>query len=429
MSLERHPSIACLLLVLTTAGCDALLPPRPPAPPKTAAPSPAHDLVERPPDQLVEGKILLGSPSLTAGITGNGPLALAEVEAWLADPKNHEPLEFVLPLGLRELASEVKIPADNPLTRAKIELGRQLFVDPRLSHPDRKIACFFCHIPLHSFTDHVVVGNPEGGLPKRVPPMTINRLFGEAQFWDGRAATLEAQTVMPIFSSHELGSSPAACLAFLEGNPVYRRQFEKIFGQVSVDNVGRALASFLRAIVTGPSRYDYWREQQRLRALPPGDSNPHEQAEADKLARLYPFSSVAQRGHALFTGKAGCADCHTGPNFTDEQFHNLGVGFDGPKPDLGRFLVTGKEADRGAFRTPTLRNVSRSPGYMHASQLSSLADVVDFFVAGGIANQQLDPALRPLELSKQEKAELLAFLESLTSPVPPVSLGRLPAEE
>lgn len=440
MSLERHPSIACspppralsaaacLLLVLATAGCDALLPPRPPTPPKTAAPGPAHDRVERPPDQFVDGKILLGSPSLTAGITGTGPLTLPQVEAWLADPQNHEPLDFALPLGLRELADRVKIPADNPLTRAKIELGRQLFVDPRLSHPNRKIACFFCHIPLHSFTDHVVVGNPEGGLPKRVPPMTINRLFGEAQFWDGRAATLEAQTVMPIFSSHELQSSPAACLAFLEGNPVYRRQFEKIFGQVSVENVGRALASFLRAIVTGPSRYDYWREQQRLQALPAG-AEPAQRAEAEKLARLYPFSSMAQRGHALFIGKAGCADCHTGPNFTDEQFHNLGVGFDQPTPDLGRFLVTGNAADRGAFRTPTLRNVSRSPGYMHGSQLSTLANVIDFFVAGGIANEQLDAALRPLELSPSEKAELVAFLESLNSPLPGVSLGRLPAQE
>jgi cytochrome c peroxidase len=105
------------------------------------------------------------------------------------------------------------------------------------------------------------------------------------------------------------------------------------------------------------------------------------------------------------------------------------VGFDQPAPDLGRFLVTGNAADRGAFRTPTLRNVSRSPGYMHASQLSTLANVVDFFVAGGIANEQLDAALRPLELSPAEKAELVAFLESLNSPLPGVSLGRLPAQE
>lgn len=427
---------ACLAaascLVIAAWGCDFLLPPRPPFAPATAAPSAAHDVIERPADQYVEGRILLGSPSLTAGISGKGPLTLADVEAWLADPKQHESLDFVLPLGLRAMADQVQIPADNPLTRAKIELGRQLFVDRRLSNPSRNLACFRCHIPLDSFTDHVVVGSPERGLPKRVPPMTINRLFGTAQFWDGRAPTLEAQAVMPIFSSHELDSTPEACLAFLQGNAVYRRQFEAIFGEVSLDNVGRALASFLRAIVTGPSRYDYWLELQRLQAKPAEsltDQDRRQLAEVEKLARLFPLPSAAQRGQALFHGKAGCADCHSGPNFTDEAFHNVGVGFDHPEPDWGRFLVTGQEADRGAFKTPTLRNVARSPYYMHGNQLDSLAAVVDYFAAGGHANEHLDAGLQPRELSPVERADLVAFLQNLTGPLPGVSLGRLPVAE
>jgi len=395
----------------------------------SAAPSPAHDQVERPADEIVDGKVLLGSPSLTAGTTGSGPLTLPEIDAWLADPRQHEPLDFVLPLGLRDLADEVEIPADNPLTRAKIELGRQLFVDRRLSHAERNLACFRCHIPLDSFTDHVVVGDPAHGLPARVPPMTINRIFGTAQFWDGRAPTLEAQAIMPISTAHELANTHADCVSFLQANPGYRRQFEVIFGGVSIDNVGKAIASFLRTIVTGPSRYDYWKQWQRWKDQDEqqlSDANRRAYREAERGARLWPLGSAARRGHDLFMGKAGCSDCHTGANFSDEQFHNLGVGFDLPQPDLGRFLVTGMEADRGAFRTPTLRNVARSPGYMHGSQFGTLAEVVAYISEGGHANAELDPAIRKLDLTAQEQADLVAFMASLTSELPAVSLGRLP---
>jgi cytochrome c peroxidase len=414
---------ALAIAVLATAGCDR----RTHRPPQWVPAE--HDVVVRPADELVDGKVLLGSPSLTAGISGSGPLTLPEAEAWLADPKNHEPLDFVLPIGLRELADEVKIPADNPLTRAKIELGRQLFVDRRLSSPERNLACFRCHLPNEGFTDHVVVGDPGRGLPERVPPMTINRIFGEEQFWDGRAPTLEAQTVIPIASAHELASTHADCLAFLQGNPVYRRQFEAIFGGVSIDNVGRALASFLRAIVTAPARFDDWQEWRRWEGRDPATLTAAERPQyeaAEKRARLRPMGPSAQRGYELFQGRAGCANCHTGPNFTDEQYHNLGVGLDAEKPDLGRYLVTKQPADRGAFRTPTLRNVAQAPGYMHNSQFYSLREVIDFFAAGGRPNDQLDPALEPFTLDDAERRDLLEFLASLRSKVPPVSLGRLP---
>ncbi|MFO0897507.1 MAG: cytochrome c peroxidase [Pirellulales bacterium] len=383
----------------------------------------------RPADELVDGRVLLGSPSLTAGISGKGPLTLPEVEAWLADPRQHEPLDFVLPIGLREAADQVKIPADNPLTRAKIELGRQLFVDRRLSGPSRNLACFRCHLPNEGFTDHVVVGDPGRGLPERVPPLTINRIFGEEQFWDGRAPTLEAQTVMPIASAHELASTHADCVQFLQENPVYRRQFEVIFGDVSIDNVGRALASFLRAIVTAPSRFDDWQEWRRWEGRDPASLSAAERRQyedAARQARIRPMSPSAQRGYELFQGRAGCVNCHTGANFTDEQYHNLGVGLEAEKPDLGRYLVTKQAADRGAFRTPTLRNVAQAPGYMHNSQFYSLGEVIDFFAAGGRANDQLDPALAPFELSESERRDLFEFLGSLRSKVPPVSLGRLP---
>jgi cytochrome c peroxidase len=421
------------LLAAGAAGCDFLGwvgPPRPALPPKTAAPSPEHDLVERPPDELVDGRVLLGSPSLTAGITGAGPLTLPQVEAWLADPQQHEPLDFVLPIGLRELADQVRIPPDNPLTRAKIELGRQLFADPRLAGSGKRMACFQCHVPRNAFTDHALVGDPTKGVPRRAPPALINRLFSETQFWDGRAGSLEEQVLQPIYSSYEMANTPEGLLAFLSSNPVYRRQFELIFGELSEQNVAKALASFVRAIVSGDSPYDYWRGLQAFEGKDPADLSDAERAELEALqagAGRYPWSAAAAKGHALFVGKAKCAACHSGPNFSDEKFHNVGIGRDDTEePDLGRYVVTGREADRGAFKTPTLRHVAETGPYMHRSQLSTLQAVVDYLAAGGAPGPHQDPLVELLDLSAAERRQLIAFLASLSGRLPPVSLGRLP---
>jgi len=285
------------------------MPPKPKYASRAESQSVALDEISRPADVFVDGKILLGSPSLTAGISGSGPLSLGDVEVWLADPKIHEPLEFTLPLGLRSLAGEVKIPADNPLTRAKIELGRQLFVDMRLSGPERNHACIHCHMPSRNFTGVNLAGDLASGVPMRIPPSVLNRIFTEAQFWDGRRPTLEAQVTDPIFSPYEMNNTPEKLVELLRGIPAYRRQFEVIFGEVSVNSVGQALASFVRALVGGESPYDFWAELQAWEQRDPATLTEEERQFLEKLRSAQeqrPVSSAAQKGHALFVGKAGC---------------------------------------------------------------------------------------------------------------------------
>lgn len=415
-------------LICVAAGCD-LMPPQPVHKSRAEAQVRALDEVVRPADVFVDGKILLGSPSLTAGIPGRGPLTLADVEVWLADPKNHEPLEFVLPLGLRSLAGEVKIPVDNPLTRAKIELGRQLFVDIRLSGPGRNHSCVLCHVPSKSYAGVELAGNPEAGIPLRAAPSILNRIFSEAQFWDGRRQTLEAQVTDPIFSPYEMNNTPEGLLALLEHTPAYRRQFEVIFGAVSVENAGRALAAFVRSLVGGESPYDFWAEVQAGKDRDPALLSEADRKFAEKVrafAQQVPLSAAAQKGHALFHGKAGCHACHSGPNFTDEKYHNVGAGWSEPLADAGRERVTGRPEDRGAFKTPTLRNLRNSGRYMHDDHMSTLAEVVAWLSQGGTPNPQLDPLVKPLNLSPTEQKQLLAFLAALNGRVPGLALGRLP---
>jgi cytochrome c peroxidase len=416
------------LVAVAAVGCD-LMPPKPVPRSRTASQGAQLDEISRPPDVIIDGKILLGSQSLTAGITGSGPLTLADVETWLADARNHEPLEFVLPLGLRSMAGDTKIPPDNPLTRAKIELGRQLFVDMRLSGPDRNHACFHCHMPGRAYSGVDLAGDPAAGVPMRIAPSILNRIFSESQFWDGRRATLEEQVTDPIFSPYEMNNSPAGLLALLNSAPAYRRQFEVIFGEVSVENAARALACFVRALVGAEAPFDFWMELKAWEGRDQATLSEAERRFADKVrtfAREVPFSPTARKGHALFVGKAGCQACHSGANFTDEKFHNVGAGWDDPLSDEGRQRVTGRVEDRGAFKTPTLRNLRNSRRYMHADQLETLEDVVDWLSNGGTPNPHLDPLVRPLNLSPAEKRQLLAFLEALNGRTPALALGRLP---
>jgi cytochrome c peroxidase len=369
------------------------------------------------------GKVVLGSPRLTAGIPGEGPLTLAEIRSWLDDEANHEPLDFQLPVGLADAAAQVCIPPDNPLTRAKIELGRQLFFDKRLSGMDT-FSCATCHQPEKSYTSYLVM--PEVG---RNASAVFNRILGNEQFWDGRADSLESQPQSPVENPFEMNSSPertTAAVAAIEG---YFLQFEVIFGEVDFPNICRALASFERGLVTSPSPWDYHRILKELQSPSVGGlSMPSDQvAQIKKLAEEQPLSEAALRGEALFfSNRAGCGNCHTGANLTDEQFHNLGAGMDLLNLDPGRMQVTGSASDSGAFKTPSLRNVARTPPYMHNGQFRELEQVIEFLDQGGHPNDRLSPLIRPLHLTRQEKSDLVEFLHCLTSELPPVETGRLP---
>jgi cytochrome c peroxidase len=384
--------------------------------------------------------VLLGSPELTAGIPGEGKLSIEQIQAWIDEPKNHEMLEIELPLGLSLGQGAIKIPADNPMTRAKIELGRQLYFDKRLS-ADNTVSCADCHHPNEGYARNtqfgIGIGKQEGG---RNSPVAYNRIFSDLQFWDGRAESLEAQAVGPIANPIEMGNSHEAAVATVKGIKGYEIQFAKVFEDgVTIGNIGKAIATFERAIVTGPSPFDYYEplratEQSFAEEIKDLDSLKQDDAELYSLymerrsaSDAHPMSESAKRGREIyFTEKGGCSACHVGANLADERYHNLGVGMDQASPDLGRFVVTKDDKDRGAFKTPTVRNVELTAPYMHDGSLKTLEEVVEWYVKGGHPNDHLSKNIRRLELSDQDKADLVAFMKACTGEFPRVEQGRLP---
>jgi len=285
------------------------------------------------------------------------------------------------------------VPADNPLTADKVELGRTLFFDKRLSK-DNSIACASCHMPGVAFTDGQQVSSgirrQQGG---RSAPASINRLYSKAQFWDGRAATLEEQSVGPFTNPVEHGfvdhDEMIAKMKKIEG---YKKLFKKVFGaDITIGGVGKAIASFQRTILSGNSPADRF------------DMGGDEKA----------LSPAAQRGLVLFREKARCTKCHSGFNSTDEKFHNLGIGWDTNTVDLGRYMVTKDPQEIGAFKTPTLREISRTAPYMHDGRFGTLEEVVQFYNQGGIKNPHQDNLIIPLKLTDQEKRDLVEFLHAL----------------
>jgi cytochrome c peroxidase len=380
-------------------------------------------------------KVLLGEPSLTAGVPGSGPITLAEIDAWLADPKNFVELDPVLPLGLSQGAAQITGLDKNPLTRAKIELGRQLYFDKRLS-ADATVSCASCHDPSMGYSAHTKTGvGIRGQLGGRNSPVSFNRILTGAQFWDGRADSLEAQAVGPIQNPIEMGFTHEGVVKRLAELPVYKKQFEKIFGELTIDRVGQAIAAFERAIVTAPSPYDYYEQMKAFAGLDAEDiaDDPDlakRYAEVKAAVEAHPMSEDAKRGRDIFfTEKGNCTACHVGANLADEKFHNIGIGMDAEKPDLGRVAISKDPKDTGAFKTPTVRNVSLTAPYMHDGSIATLEEVVEWYAKGGHANQHLSDKIRPLQLSAQDKADLVAFMLACTSPTPTVQAERLPADQ
>lgn len=387
-------------------------------------------------------KVVLGrDPSLTAGIPGQGPLTEKEIADWLANPKNHEPLEVELPPGLAVGASGIKIPKDNPLTRAKIELGRQLFFDPRLSG-DSTISCASCHDPQFSYAKDTQFGVGIRALTgNRNSPASYNRILSDVQFWDGRAATLEEQAKGPIANPVEMDNTHDASVATLRKVPGYRMQFEKIFPDegLNIDTVAKAIAAFERVIVTDASPADHYESlrsfEQAFRDLIE-DQEAFKEEEPESFAKWqelkeqvkkHPISESARRGRDLFfSEKANCTACHVGANFTDEKYHNIGVGMDKKNPDLGRYEVTKDDKDRGAFKTPTIRNVALTAPYMHDGSQKTLEEVVEWYAKGGHPNPYLSDKIKKLDLTEQDKKDLVEYMKSLTGPLPKVETGRLP---
>ncbi len=302
---------------------------------------------------------------------------------------------MTLPLGLQ--GSSAYIPDDNPMNEGKVELGKLLYFDPRLSKDDT-IACASCHQPNHGFADTGATSKGVGGqLGGRNSPTVLNRLFSADQFWDGREADLEGQAKGPLTNPVEMAMpSHDVVVAKIAAIAGYKSHFAKAFGSpgVDIDRVARAIAAYERTVVTGNSAYDRYQA-------------------GDKSA----MSASAVRGMELFNGKANCSTCHASFNFSDENYRNIGVGMDKKNPDLGRYAVTKVESDKGAFKTPTLRNIVQTAPYMHDGSEATLMDVVEFYDRGGVANPHLSPDIKPLKLTHQQKQDLVEFMLSLTGEV------------
>lgn len=332
-----------------------------------------------------------------------------------------------VPLGLPPLP----VPRDNPLSAAKIELGRKLFMDRRLSFNDT-LSCGMCHVPEQGFTSNELATaiGIEGRTVRRNAPALYNVAYEQRLFVDGRESTLENQVWSPLLARNEMGNpSIGHVVDKIVGLKDYDGLFEKAFAgrDPGMETIGQAIASFERVLLSASSRFDRWYYKKESAAL----------------------GAEGQAGFALFTGKAGCAACHTvgteAAVFSDRRFHNTGVGYarsmggpakrkvrlapgvfvevdmgpiervsEQPLGDVGRFEITNDPADRWAYKTPSLRNVALTAPYMHDGSLGTIEDVIEFYDRGGIDNPDKDPLLRPLALSAEEKRALAAFLRALT---------------
>ncbi len=316
-------------------------------------------------------------------------------------------VEIKAPLGL----PAVPTPEDNPPTAETIALGRNLYYDPLLSVDDT-IACASCHHPDFGFTDGKRFSAGVGGqLGGRSAPTVINSAYNDVQFWDGRSPSLEDQAEGPVQNSIEMAHTLDGVVKKLTAHATYPAEFEKAYGPgaITYEKVEKAIATFERTVLSGNSPYDRF------------------QFGGEKDA----ISESAKRGFEVFRDpkKGNCAVCHSVGEktslFTDNKFHNIGVGVVQDETgaaslsDVGRFEVTQVDADRGAFKTPTLRNISQSAPYMHDGSLGTLKEVVDFYVGGGNSNDQLDKEIKVLDyLTGRERADLEEFLKSLTAELP-----------
>lgn len=314
-----------------------------------------------------------------------------------------EVFSIKIPLGLDE---DLNIPENNPLTAEKIALGHMLYFDERLS-ADNTVSCATCHHPDKGWSDNLSVSTGiKGQQGTRNAPTVINSTYMLSQFWDGRAKNLEEQAKGPLINPIEMGqSNHEIVVEKIKTIPGYQPLFQKAFGEApNIENIAMAIASFERTVLGGNSRYDQFQN---------GDTTA--------------LNASEQRGLKLFFGKANCTRCHVGSNFSDSQFHNLGVGMNKPKPDVGRYEHTQQKEDMGAFKTPTVRDVTKHAPYMHDGSQKTLEEVVEFYDQGGEKNPHLDFRMVPLNLSDQEKADLVAFMKALDSnPYPHIKKPKLP---
>ncbi|WDT84944.1 cytochrome-c peroxidase [Alteromonas sp. 009811495] len=305
------------------------------------------------------------------------------------------------------LPKDVPTPKDNPLTPAKVELGKMLFFDPRLSG-DGNMSCASCHSPLFGWSDGQKTARGHKSMVLgRASPVVVNTGYNDIQMWDGREKTLEDQSIGPMRNTAEMNMDIPKLIDFLSESE-YKEHFEEAFpGEpIGVEQIAKALASFERTIVSRDSPFDNWVR---------GDENA--------------LTAQQIRGFALFVDpdKGNCAVCHSAPNFTDNGFHNLGLAsFGEENPDLGRYTQRPLRLMKGAFKTPTIRDITLSAPYFHDGSAETLMEVVEHYAIGGVVKENRSPNMKTLNLSQQEKEDIVAFMESLTTPPKAFVLPILP---
>lgn len=357
----------------------------------------AHAQSGRAPARRGQAAAQAGDANATA--TGTKPAASTDRTA---NGATNEPIVIKPPLGLPALP----VPADNPMTHAKIELGKKLYFDKRLSK-DGTISCATCHDPKMAWAEHRPSSEGVNSqLGDRNSPTVINAAYMPVQFWDGRAQSLEEQALGPIENPIEMGHSLDSMVSTLSRIDDYAADFQKVFGTgVTADGVAKAIAAFERTVLSGNSPYDRF-------------------VNGDKTA----LTEQQQRGLELFD-EVGCATCHAPPIFSNGRYYNAGVGADKEKADLGRMAVTERERDKGKFRVPHLRNVADTGPYFHDGSVQTLERAVAVMARGGIDNPNLSSQLRAIreaELTADEEADLVAFLKALSGEYPVVEPPVLP---
>jgi cytochrome c peroxidase len=330
----------------------------------------------------------------------NTPAAKTPAAPAAADVPEWEKQNPIRPLPEPPLGIDSKLTdLPEPPTPERVRLGRWLFYDKRIS-ADGSISCATCHKPENAFSeDSPVSTGIHGQKGGRKAPSFVNLAWTLYPhfFWDGRAKSLEEQALGPIANPLEMGNTHDAMVNSLGKIRAYSGYFRQAFGEdaITKERVAKAIADYERTRMSGNSAWDRWQKKRDQAAV------------SDKV----------KKGHELFFfGKASCNQCHLGQNFTDNSFHNLGVGYDAAAKkfaDTGRFAVTNSESDRGAFKTPTLRDVSKHAPYMHDGSLKTLREVVEFYNRGGNKNPTLDPKIKPLNLTEEEIDALVAFMEAL----------------
>jgi cytochrome c peroxidase len=338
---------------------------------------------------------------ILSGLAAIGLLAAASVlcgqeqVATLKPPLPADDLRASDLLGETRLGLPEKVPGveQTDAAIARLRLGRKLFFDPILSS-DHSVSCASCHEPDHGFASREArpLGVAGHRAARNAPP-AFNRAFGTSQFWDGRAATLEAQVIEPIQNPDEMGLPLDEAAKRLGADAGYRELFAAA-GYPAPDRaaIASSLAEFLRRLVVADSPIDRFRAAR-------GELTPLE-----------------RRGLWIFESKGRCWRCHAGPNFSDEAFHNTGVGVVDEKCEPGREAVTKDAADAGRFKTPTLRMVAHTAPYMHDGSLATLEDVLKYYKRGGNKNDHLDPLLEPIDLTDDDIAAVVAFLQALSRP-------------